>query len=181
VIDLLDRTYLKATDFLAVALEKCGLDSRRLRLSTTMILTFCHRAGGIDFLGILSDANRRAYDDAVTDLVCLRDKLTAATLPVSAAQSGAPADGDPFYKPAFFKKWNIGDELLRRNATDAQEYAEGKVRRQRKQPSSTTAKSPAQVKRGKGDPRPVYWYSEPDARRRWPEKFAGGKDSPSQS
>jgi hypothetical protein len=72
-----------------------------------------------------------------------------------------PDDGGPFYKPAYFSRWAIGDELLRRNASDEKEYTEGRVRRQRKRPAN-----------GKGG-RAVYWYSEPDARRRWPDRFAG--------
>ena len=73
------------------------------------------------------------------------------------------ADGSPFYKPAHFKKWNIGDEVLRKNSSDESEYIDGKVRRQ-KQPNS-----------GKGK-RAVYWYSEPDVRKRWPHKFVDTKE-----
>ena len=61
-----------------------------------------------------------------------------------------PDDGEPFYKPKYFLKWHIGDELLRRNATNETTHIEGKVRRIEKRSAT-----------GKGK-RPVYWYSEPD-------------------
>jgi len=67
--------------------------------------------------------------------------------------------GEPFYKPSYFKQWNIGDELLRRNSHDGSEYLKGKVRRQHQMPKS-----------GKGK-RPTYKYSEPDIKKCWPEKF----------
>jgi len=88
-------------------------------------------------------------------------------------------DGAPFYKPSYFTQWNIGDDLLRKNVTDSKEYTEGKVRRQKKKPSSTTGKPPAKGKRlkSKGRHRAVFWYSEPDARKRWPERFAETKKS----
>jgi hypothetical protein len=70
-----------------------------------------------------------------------------------------PDDGQPFYKPSHFATWNIGDELLRRNANDQQSYIEGRVRRIPKKPLSGTGK------------RPVYWYSESDARKQWPDRF----------
>jgi hypothetical protein len=69
-----------------------------------------------------------------------------------------PDDGSPFYRPSYFKKYNIGDELLRRNATGGKKHVPGKVRRVNKQ-----------TVRGK---KAVYWYSEPDARKCWPHKFA---------
>jgi len=102
-----------------------------------------------------------------------------ATPQANPKKQSSPDDRDPFYKPVYFKQSNIGDELLRRNATDLKEYTEGKVRRQRKQPSSTTRKSPAKGKRGKGKgrARPVYWYSEPDGRKRWLHLFAETKES----
>jgi hypothetical protein len=74
------------------------------------------------------------------------------------------APGAPFYKPSYFKQWYIGDDLLRRNATNGKKYVEGKVRRVKKAPA-----------RGKGK-RGVYWYSEPDTRKRWPEKFKIAED-----
>ena len=77
----------------------------------------------------------------------------------AAAAEAQADDGRPFYRPAYFKRWNIGDDHLRKNAIDKGEYIEGKVRRDPKNPAS-----------GKGK-RPVYWYSEPDARKRWPDKF----------
>lgn len=80
-----------------------------------------------------------------------------------------PDDGKPFYKPMYFKQRRIGDELLRRNANDGKKYVESRVRRIRRKPVSGTGK------------RPVYWYSEPDAKRCWPDKFAGGKSGPAKS
>ena len=96
---------------------------------------------------------------------------TRRQAPQDSVAQGAPAQevpgqpeiadvGKPFYKPAHFRQWKIGDELLRRNATDDKKYIEGKVRRVKKEPAS-----------GKGK-RAVYWYSFPDVRKRWPEKFA---------
>jgi hypothetical protein len=80
-----------------------------------------------------------------------------------AGQVGAEAQsatGKPFYKPKYFEQWNIGGELLRRNATnDGDTYVEGKVRRTPKEPAGGMGK------------RPVYWYSESDARKRWPDRF----------
>lgn len=75
-----------------------------------------------------------------------------------------PDDGEPFYKPKYFQQWDIDDELLRRNAITGKQYTEGKVRRIKKKPAS-----------GKGK-RAVYWYSEPDARRRWPDLFKIAED-----
>jgi hypothetical protein len=89
---------------------------------------------------------------------------------VKAAAAEPPADdGRPFYKPAHFQQWKIGDDLLRKNRSDEGKYTEGKVRRERKKPAS-----------GKGK-RPVYWYSEPDARKRWPDKFLLVDNTPAKS
>jgi hypothetical protein len=100
-------------------------------------------------------------------------KAAAAEKPHAAAQADKPGldataaaaeaqagDGRPFYNPSYFQTWSIGDELLRRNSTDKKKYVEGKVRRQKKKPAT-----------GKGK-RAVYWYSEPDTRKCWPDKFA---------
>jgi hypothetical protein len=108
---------------------------------------------------------------------------TAAQPKADTAEQPPADDGTPFYKPSHFKQWNVGDELLRKNATDLKKFTEGKVRRQRKRPSSTTAKSPAKGKRRKGKvrTRPVYWYSEPDARKRWPDRFAATPETPPKS
>jgi hypothetical protein len=77
-----------------------------------------------------------------------------------------PDDGTPFYKPAYFAEYgNIGDELLRRNATNGSRYVVGKVRRQLKNPPRREGK------------RPVYWYSQPDVRKCWPERFTDGYDA----
>jgi hypothetical protein len=92
--------------------------------------------------------DRRQPDSADGDV----GSVTGAPRPPAAD------DGSPFYKPSYFKKYNIGDELLRRNATGGRKYAPGKVRRINKQPSR--------------DKRKFYWYSEPDARRCWPHRFA---------
>ena len=101
----------------------------------------------------------------------IRRRLVAnAPLPAEDVKAGATEalagdvtqadDGSPFYKPSYFQTWGIGDELLRRNSTDKKKYVEGKVRRLKKKPST-----------GKGK-RAVYWYSEPDTRKCWPDKFA---------
>lgn len=74
-------------------------------------------------------------------------------------------DGSPFYKPAYFKKWYIGDELLRKNAISSKKYTPGKIRR-KKQPPRTGSK-------GK---RSTYWYSEPDVQKAWPDRFATAKN-----
>jgi hypothetical protein len=76
----------------------------------------------------------------------------------------AAAPGEPFYKPKYFQQWDIDDELLRRNAVTGKQYTESKVRRIKKKPAS-----------GKGK-RAVYWYSEPDARRCWPDLFKIAED-----
>jgi hypothetical protein len=88
----------------------------------------------------------------------LGHRPAAAVKPPDAAEP-AEEDGGPFYKPHYFDRFHIGDELLRRNATDSQQYVPGKVRRRDQQ-----------TVEGK---RAVYWYSEPDARRRWPDRFVG--------
>ena len=82
--------------------------------------------------------------------------LKAATL---ARERGLTNDdGSPFFPPRHFgNKHDIGAELLRRNATDETAYVNGKVRRVNKQ-----------TLKGK---RVVHWYSEPDARKRWPDHF----------
>jgi hypothetical protein len=98
-------------------------------------------------------------------------------------------NGAPFYKPSYFTKWNIGDELLRRNGTDEIAFTQGKVRRKRQSPSGGELAMPAKktakkAKKGrstKGKPRPVYWYSEPDTRKRWPDRFAATTGAPPKS
>jgi len=89
---------------------------------------------------------------------------TAAAAEPQADKPGIPDDGRPFYKPSYFQTWGIGDELLRRNSTDKKKYVEGKVRRQKKKPAT-----------GKGK-RAVYWYSEPDVQKRWPDRFAAAEN-----
>jgi hypothetical protein len=88
----------------------------------------------------------------------------------------ATDDGGPFYKPSYFTKWNISDEILRRNSIDANVYIPGKVRRQPAVSNATIhnvkVKRTKRNRSGKGHPRPTYWYSESDARKRWPDKFA---------
>lgn len=85
-------------------------------------------------------------------------EANAQVQPTKDAQ-GQKDDGRPFYKPAYFEQWNIGNELLRRNGTNGKKCVEGKVRRVKRKPAT-----------GKGKRR-VYWYSEPDARKRWPDRF----------
>lgn len=75
----------------------------------------------------------------------------------------APAeDGEPFWKPKHFTQWDIGDELLRRNCHSGEEWVKGKVRR-RPLPNSKAGKHARRE------------YSEPDARKVWPERFAVGE------
>lgn len=74
-------------------------------------------------------------------------------------------DGSPFCKPLHFRQWNIGDEALRKSATDETEYVVGKVRRKKRNAE------------GKSD---VFGYSEPDAKKLWPEKFITTKTQSSQ-
>ena len=69
-------------------------------------------------------------------------------------QGRISTSGEPYCKPIYFKKFNIGDDLLRRNAVDTSEYTPGKVRRKRRTADVNS-----------------YQYSEPDAKKRWPEKF----------
>jgi hypothetical protein len=106
---------------------------------------------------------------------------TGTTPQADVKEQPLAGDGSPFYKPAYFQKWKISDELLRRNTTDGKAFKESKVRRRNIMPSNSTIKlsanrtaKPRTGKRvgTKGKPRPVYWYSEPDARKRWPEKFS---------
>jgi hypothetical protein len=131
-------------------------------------------------------------------LEAVRVRLQAQEMPVNTLLTGEPAadgnadlsqanGGSPFYKPAYFQKWKISDDLLRRNAIDGSVFKAGKVRRQNITPSNSTIKLPAnrtaKPRKGKristkGKPRPVYWYSEPDARKRWPEKFSAVQKQP---
>lgn len=74
-------------------------------------------------------------------------------------------DGEPFLKPKYFETQNIGGELLRRNATNGKKYVEGKVRRIKKASAS-----------GKKGKRAVYWYSDPDTRKCWPDRFKAAED-----
>ena len=92
------------------------------------------------------------------ELFWLHEVIDWCASPRDVSDARTESDGAPFYKPSYFTKWNIGDELLRRNSTDQPAFVEGKVRRDNKQ----TCK-------GK---KPVYWYSEPDAKRCWPHRFA---------
>ena len=93
-----------------------------------------------------------------------KEQPWADDAPESPSLPESPDDGGPFYKPAHFTKWNIGGELVRRNSTDGKKYIEGKVRRQKQAPRT-----------GKKAKRPTYWYSEPDAKKCWPDKFASAK------
>jgi hypothetical protein len=93
-----------------------------------------------------------------------RQTTTAPNPPPAPEKQGEPAaispdDGSPFYKPSYFAQWDIGDEQLRRRQNSGKKYVEGKVRRKKQKPVSGKAK------------RPVYWYSEPDARKCWPHLF----------
>jgi len=100
----------------------------------------------------------------VTELIEKSKVLASVALTPPGQGLGAgdlPGDGSPFYKPIYFMNWDIGDELLRRNSTDEQAHRPGKVRRQKQAPRN-----------GKKPARATYHYSELDARRLWPEKFA---------
>lgn len=110
-----------------------------------------------------------------------------ATPPASVTEPRDPPGG-PFFKPSHFRQWGIGDELLRRNATDGEVYVEGKVRRRKRSAGMADAKSVASARSTgkkskrpsapKGRSRPSYGYSESDARRCWPEKFAAIENRP---
>ena len=104
------------------------------------------------------------YFQRMQDQGLLRADNSADTSATETAEAPA-ADGSPFYKPAHFKQYNIGDELLRRNATSGKRYVPGKVRRINKQ-----------TRRGK---RGFYWYSEPDARACWPHRFSDAEGNSS--
>jgi len=120
--------------------------------------------GDQDRLHLLADF----LDDVREHLGARGTRQAGGNAPAGEAEAGGgdtPGDGKPFYKPKYFaQQWDIDDELLRRNAITGKQYTEGKVRRIEKKPAS-----------GKGK-RAVYWYSEPDARRRWPDRFKIAED-----
>ena len=115
-----------------------------------------------DILPIVEGYFERLRDQRLSDADGSAGKGVAAV-----PQAPTADDGAPFYKPSYFKKYNIGDELLRRNATGGKRPVPGKVRRINKQ-----------TRRGK---KKFYWYSEPDARRCWPHYFADIKKPPAGS
>jgi hypothetical protein len=96
-----------------------------------------------------------------------REERSRSLVPAAPGQTAADksADtGEPFYKPKYFDQWIIGAELLRKNATDHAVYTPGRVRRVRKTSSTGAGK------------RPVYWYSWPDACKRWPDRIKLGEE-----
>lgn len=100
------------------------------------------------------NATHRAAGGGAGDGPDSGDSSAAGQMPQAAH---AAEDGAPFYKPSYFKEYNINDELLRRNAVQSALHVPGKVRR--------ISKQTRQGRRG------VYWYSEPDARACWPDRF----------
>jgi len=120
-------------------------------------------------MAAIADTLQKLFDLQAEALLSSRTESPANTTNIGTTPP-AKDDGSPFYKPAYFKQWHIGDELLRRNATNSKKYTPGKVRRQKQSPRT-----------GSKGKQSTYWYSEPDVKRAWPERFATFKDPPTKA